>query len=46
MRRTRSSPLERMVAAIWVKSPFSHSALFGLVVTLALVVVVMSCPWG
>ena len=36
MRRTRSSPLERMVSAIRVKSPFSHRALLGLVVTLAL----------
>ena len=29
---TSASPLSRMVAAIWVKSPFSHRALLGLVV--------------
>ena len=28
---TSSSPLSRMVSAMRVKSPFSHSALFGLI---------------
>ncbi len=29
---TSSSPLSRMLSAMRVKSPFSHSALFGLMV--------------
>ena len=44
---TSASPLSRMLAAIRVKSPFSHSALFGLgVVVMARSYEVASAPWS
>ena len=41
--RTSASPLSRMLCAMWVKSPFSHNALFGFVV---LVLIGFSCRSG
>src|SRR5688572_30687642 len=40
---TSASPLSRMVAAMRVKSPFSHSALFGFVKQLLLMVYGCAC---